>query len=182
MSTEPEFFTAMRDLPQCARPHVSRKTSEALDELVDTCRSSGLAGRGLADWLSDLVHFLGDDQDPARLLLATAVHRIAALENSLERERQASMPTKVAIDWGAGAQPMRYIVLGTHFDIEHWRREKKLPPRAVIAVTSSDDLRGHGPGVYMLVTLGSWKPTPKVRIGVREAIRIMEGAGAVIHR
>lgn len=182
MSTEPEFFTALRDLPQCARPHVSRKTSEALDELVDTCRSSGLAGRGSADWLSDLVHFLGDDQDPARLLLATAVHRIAALENSLELERQASMPTKVAIDWGAGAQPMRNIVLGRLGDIEHWRRENHLPLRAVIAVTSSDDLRGYGPGVYRLVTLASWKPSPELAADVREAIRIMEGAGAVIHR
>lgn len=155
----------------------------AIDEGVASYRNDRAANVGLSD--AEFLHKFGAELvamvrseaasvEQVAYTAAAALHRLASLEGE--------PATKVVVDWGARGQPMRYIVLGTHADIEHWRREKKLPPRAVIAVTSSDDLRGYGPGVYMLVTLGSWKPTVGVRIGVREAIRIMEGAGAVIHR
>lgn len=230
------FFLTMRELPQCSRPHVSKKAGEALNVLLDSYRSSGWPEHDLAEWLSDLVHFLGDDRDPARILLAAAVHRIVVLEDvQMQAQARAVLDAgsglirhaadgclsdgdgyrfhrlnlagkcalgcpepdapagTVVIDWGADTLPLdqiaaaakeltRYIVLGTYGDIDHWRRSNDLCRRDVIAVISSEDLRGLGPGTYRLITLDSWKPTPELAADVREALRGIEGQGAVIKR
>lgn len=172
MSGSNEFFIAIRNLPTIGRPSLSLKTHAALGRLLSEYRNSG-TNTDETQWLIELAQFLGDDADPARILLAAALRRVVKLEQVLDATALAATPPPPQV---------RYIVLGTYAEIEYWRRQQRLTRRDVIAVTSSDALRGHGPGRYKLVTLASWKPTPDVAADVRESLRAIEAHGAVIER
>lgn len=108
------FFLAIRDLPAIGRPSLSLKTHAALGRLLSEYRNSG-TNTDETQWLIELAQFLGDDADPARILLAAALRRVVKLEQVLDYRpalAATAPPTQggtVVIDWGDGAAPLDQI-------------------------------------------------------------------------
>lgn len=107
------FFLAIRDLPAIGRPSLSLKTHAALGRLLSEYRNSG-TNTDETQWLIELAQFLGDDADPARVLLAAALRRVVKLEQVLDATvLAATAPSTqggtVVIDWGDGSVPLDEI-------------------------------------------------------------------------
>jgi hypothetical protein len=77
----------------------------------------------------------------------------------------------------------RYIVLGLAADIEAWRRERGLSPRAVIVVSTREGhraIRGYGSGEYEVITLESWaRASLRVNLAVRQDLDILRQVATV---
>lgn len=77
---------------------------------------------------------------------------------------------------------IRYVVLGSAVDIEHWRHERGLSRREVCAVMPRNPhgLRGRslGPEVEV-ITLHSWRPTEGVQAEVDRSLALARIAHAM---